>query len=185
MGAVIPNLRATVPARIARRAGQPGPGARREAMELVILVGVPASGKSSFVRARLAATHQHVSNDLQPPARRGDARQRELIAAALRAGRSVVVDNVNATAAVRAPLIRLGREHGARTIGYYLPTAVAEAVARNRQRIAAERVPDVAIYAAAKRLQPPAPAEGFDELWEVRLGPDGGFDVTAAPPVGG
>jgi predicted kinase len=185
MAAVISNVRATVPARIARRAGQPGPGARREAMELVILVGVPASGKSSFVRARLAATHQHVSQDLQPPARRGNARQRELVAAALRAGRSVVVDNVNATAAIRAPLIRLGREHGARIIGYFFPTAVAEAVARNRQRIAAERVPGVAIYAAAKRLQPPAPAEGFDEVWEVRLGPDGGFDVTAAPPVGG
>jgi predicted kinase len=154
-------------------------------MELVILVGVPASGKSSFVRARLAATHQHVSNDLQPPARRGDARHREPIAAALRAGRSVVVDNVNATEAVRAPLIRLGREHGARIIGYHFPTAVAEAVARNRQRTAAARVPDVAIYAAAKWLRPPSPAEGFDELWEVRLGPDGGFDVTAGPPVAG
>ena len=144
------------------------------------MVGVPASGKSSFVRARLAATHRHVSKDLQPRSRRGDARQRELIGAALRAGRSVVVDNVNATAAVRAALVRLGREHGARIIGYFVPAVVAEAVARNRGRIGDARVPDVAIYAAAKRLEPPAPAEGFDELWEVRLGPDGGFDVTAA-----
>jgi predicted kinase len=144
------------------------------------MVGVPASGKSSFVRARLAATHLHVSKDLQPRSRRGDAHQRELIAAALRAGRSVVVDNVNATAAVRAALIRLGREHGARIIGYYVPAAVAEAVARNRRRMAAERVPDVAIYAAAKRLEPPVLAEGFDEVWEVRRGLGGGIEVTGA-----
>jgi predicted kinase len=150
-------------------------------MELVIMVGVPASGKSSFVRARLAATHLHVSHDLEPRSRRGDARQRELITAALRAGRSVVVDNVNATAAGRTPLIRLGRAHGARIVGYYLPAVAAEAVARNRARAGAERVPDVAVYAAAKRLEPPAPGEGFDELWEVRLVAGGGFDVTAAP----
>ncbi len=154
-------------------------------MELVILVGMPASGKSSFVRARLAATHEHVSKDLQPRARRGDERQRELIAAALRAGRSVVVDTVNATVAARAPLIRLGRHHGARIVGYYFPSAMGEAVARNRRRPGAERVPDVAVYAAAKRLEPPSPAEGFDELLVVRLGPDGGFEVTGWAPSAG
>jgi len=151
-------------------------------MELVILIGVPASGKTSFVRARLAATHEHVSNDLQPRAQRGDQRQRRLIAAAFAAGRSVVVDNVNATVAARAPLIRLGRQHGARIVGCYFPSAVGEAVARNRQRSGAARVPDVAIYAAAKRLEPPSLAEGFDELRVVRLRPGGGFEAAAGDP---
>jgi len=147
-------------------------------MELVILIGVPASGKTSFVRARLAATHEHVSKDLQPRARRGDERQQGLIAAAFAAGRSVVVDNVNATVAARSSLIRLGRQHGARIVGCYFPSAVKEAVARNRQRSGADRVPDVAIYAAAKHLEPPSADEGFDELRVVRLRPDGGFQVT-------
>jgi predicted kinase len=29
--------------------------------ELVVLIGLPAAGKTSFYRARLAATHVHVS----------------------------------------------------------------------------------------------------------------------------
>src|SRR5262249_61105702 len=140
--------------------------------------GGRAAGKTSFVRARLAGTTGHVSKDLQPRARRGDERQRSQIAAAFAAGGSVVVDNVNATAATRAPLIRLGRQHGARIVGCYFPSAVGEAVARNRQRSGAARVPDVAIYAAAKRLEPPPPARGVDELRGVPLPPGGRF---AAP----
>jgi predicted kinase len=154
-------------------------------MELAILVGVPASGKSSFFRACLAATHEHVSKDLLPHARHREARQRQLIAAALRAGRSVAVDNVNATARDRAPLIALARVHGARVVGYYFETSPREAVERNRGRTGRERVPDVAIYVAARRLEPPTPAEGFDALFRVRLAGDGGFDVVRWPPNGG
>jgi predicted kinase len=33
-------------------------------MECVILIGLPASGKSTFFRERFAATHDHVSKDL-------------------------------------------------------------------------------------------------------------------------
>ena len=33
-------------------------------IELVILVGLQASGKSTFFRERFAATHEHVSKDL-------------------------------------------------------------------------------------------------------------------------
>ena len=34
-------------------------------------------------------------------------------------------------------------------------------------------VPLVALYAAAKRFEPPTLEEGFDEVREVRLGPEG------------
>jgi predicted kinase len=148
-------------------------------MELAILIGVPASGKSSFVRARLALTHRHVSGDLLGHGRSRAGRQRALIEEALSAGRPVVVDNINATAAERAALIGLGRAHGARIVGYYFESAVQEAVTRNRRRVGTERVPDVAIYVAARRIEPPSAAEGFDALYRVRLGAAGGFEVTA------
>ena len=154
-------------------------------MELAILVGLPASGKTSFVRARLAATHAHVSKDLLSHVRDRETRQRELVAAALRAGRSVVVDNINATRAERAPLIALAREHGARVVGYYFETTTQEAVARNRGRTGRPRVPDVAIYVAAKRLERPLPAEGLDAVFRVRLAGDEAFEVTGEPPAGG
>jgi predicted kinase len=151
--------------------------------ELVILVGVPASGKSSFVRARLAATHRHVSQDLLGPGRSREARQRRLIEDALRAGQSVVVDNTNATAAGRAVLVALGRAHGARVVGYYFESRSRDAVERNRRRQGTGRVPDVAIYVAARRMEPPSLTEGFDALYRVALEQEGGFEVTPWPPA--
>ncbi len=150
--------------------------------QLVILVGMPASGKSSFVRARLAATHRHVSKDLLGPGRSREARQRRLIEDALRGGQSVVVDNINATAAQRAALIAVGRAHGVRVVGYYFESRPRDALERNRRRPGKERVPDVAIYVAARRLEPPSLAEGFDALYRVRLGPEGSFEVTPWSP---
>ena len=152
--------------------------------ELVILVGLPAAGKSSLCRERFAATHVLVSKDLMGRRRDKQAHQLALVGEALAAGRSVAVDNVNATPRDRAPLIALARAHGARAVAYYFETAPADAVARNRGRTGAARVPDVAIYVAARRLQAPSLAEGFDALFRVRLRADGEFDVTEAADPG-
>lgn len=135
--------------------------------ELAILVGLQGAGKSTFCRRRLPG-HAHVSNDDFPSARDKRRRCRELIERAFRQGRSVVVDNTNATAEVRVPLIALGRAWNARVIGYYFDVPVADCLERNRRRAGKTRVPDVAIFATAKRLRPPVREEGFDELRVVR-----------------
>jgi len=134
------------------------------APELILFVGVQASGKSTYYASHLAATHVHVSKDLMKNVRDRDARQQQMIESALAAGRSVVVDNTNPTPLVRAPLIALGRRHGARVIAYYFETVVKDAAARNRLREGKARVPDVALYVTARKLVPPALEEGFDEV---------------------
>jgi len=136
-------------------------------MECVILIGLPAAGKTSFYRERFAGTHDQVSKDLLRNTRRPERRQEQLMAESLSSGRSVVVDNTNASAATRAPLIRLARTHGAQVTGYYFQTEAAAALRRNRVREGRERVPDVAIFAVRKRLEPPSVAEGFDRLFTV------------------
>src|SRR5688572_11870543 len=118
-------------------------------MEVVILIGLPGSGKTSFFRSRFAATHDHVSKDLLPSARDKAARQLVLVEQALAAGRSVVVDNTNPRVVDRAPLIATARRHGARVVGYLLDTTRGECLARNRQREGRARVPDVAVHIAA------------------------------------
>jgi predicted kinase len=90
----------------------------------------------------------------------------------------VVVDNTNPAVEDRRPLVGLGRESGARIVGYYYESGVRECLARNARRECKARVPDVAIYATAKRLVPPSRAEGFDELLCVRLN-DSAFEVCA------
>ncbi len=148
-------------------------------MELIIFVGLQASGKSAFYRARFEATHEHVSKDLLRNNKNPNRRQRQLIEDALRAGRSVVVDNTNPTPEERRPLVELGREHGARVVGYYFEAEVRECIERNRERRGKARVPDVAIYATAKKLVPPSRSEGFDELFRARIAGDRGFNVRA------
>ena len=151
--------------------------------ELAILVGFPGAGKTSFYRARFADTHMHVGKDLLRG--RGDrqARQLALVDEALAAGRSVVVDNVNATAAERRALVDVGRRRGAAVVVYALETPPGEAARRNRGREGRAPVPDVAIFAAAKRFEAPAPVEGFDRVHRVAaIG--GRFDVAEVATAG-
>ena len=133
-------------------------------LQLVIFVGLPGSGKSTYYFAHFAQTHAHVSKDLMPDARRRDDRQTMVIEKALAEGQSVVVDNTNPSREVRAPLIALGKRHGARIIAYYFECSVRVAIVRNEQREGKGRVPKVAIFTTQKKLQPPALDEGFDEV---------------------
>lgn len=149
--------------------------------ELVLLIGLPGSGKSSFVQQRYAATHVHVSKDLMKSARDKNERQRRMIGQALAHGRSAVVDNTNLSRADRAPLLQLARDHGARTVAFFFDAPAQECVARNASRSGRARVPAIAIWAAARKLQPPDAGERFDETWRVTLGP-AAFDVRPFAP---
>jgi predicted kinase len=169
-----------------RRGPRPPAIARRSAIadaagagpELVILVGLPGAGKSTFYRERFAASHVHVSRDLLRRARQPERRQEELLRAALAERRSVVVDNTNVSIKDRAALIAIGRAHGARISVYSFDCTARECVARNALREGAARIPTIGIFAAQKRLVRPDYAEGFDALYLVRPTPDLHFDVV-------
>jgi predicted kinase len=145
--------------------------------ELVVFMGLQGSGKSSFYRARFADNHDLVSKDRFRNNRNPGRRQRQLIQEALAAGRSVVVDNTNATVQERAELITLARSFGATVVGYYFESRPSDCLERNRQREGKARVPDIALYATHKRLCRPTLAEEFDRLFYVRLLGEGRFEV--------
>ncbi|HEV8440324.1 MAG TPA: AAA family ATPase [Methylomirabilota bacterium] len=145
--------------------------------ECIILIGLQGAGKTTLYQRRFAHSHAHASMDRFPNARHKAARLAQEITRALDAGQSVVVDNTNPTVAVRAPLIRMARARGAEVIGYYIEATAREAVARNRQREGKARIPDVGIFATAKRLQPPLRAEGFHRLYRARMREDGMFTL--------
>ena len=135
--------------------------------EVVVLVGLPGAGKSTFARARFPA-HDYISKDAFPPgARNKQTRQDAALRAALRAGRPALVDNTNVTVADRAAIIAIAREFGARVVGYYFDVPIREAIARNETREGRAKVPKVAIFTSAKRLVPPSLAEGFEELQTI------------------
>jgi predicted kinase len=142
-------------------------------MELVILVGLQASGKTSFYRERFSPTHVHISKDNFRNNKNPTRRQMTLVAESLGEGRSVVVDNTNPTPGDRVPLIELGHSLGAEVIGYYFESKLSDCLARNEQREGKARVPEVALRTTLGKLQRPSYAEGFDRLYHVSMGAEG------------
>jgi predicted kinase len=146
-------------------------------MELVVLIGLQASGKTTFRRSRFDATHAVVSKDLLRNNRRPQRRQMTLINEALAAGRSVVIDNTNPRRLDRAPLLTAGRAFGARTVGFFFSSRLEDSSHRNATREGKERVPEVALRATATVLERPSRSEGFDELYFVTISSNDRFDV--------
>ena len=142
-------------------------------MEMVLFIGIPASGKSTFYKERFFLTHLRINRDMLKTRRREDL----LIKACLDGKTRFVVENTNLNRAVRAPYIARAKNADFRVIGYWLDSPAIDAVNRNKLRPGEERVPAVAIWAANKRLELPAADEGFDELYRVRMIQPAGFSV--------
>ncbi len=148
-------------------------------MDLVIFIGLQASGKSTFYQSHFAGTHDYISKDLLRNNKKPARRQHQLLEDALRAGHSVVVDNTNPTREERAALVSLGRSFGATIIGYYFELALKQSLQWNAARTGKARVPDSAIFATLKRLARPTYAEGFDQIFSVHALDDGQFSISA------
>ena len=143
-------------------------------MEVVLLIGLPASGKSSFYAERFGQTHLRLNLDMLRTRRR----EMELFTTCLRLRQSLVVDNTNVSGAERARFLDPARAAGVPVMGYYFHSDADLCVARNAARPGRSRIPDAGIWAAVGRLEPPKVAEGFAGLHRVRLGARG-FTVRA------
>jgi predicted kinase len=143
-------------------------------MEVVILIGIQAAGKTTFYHERFANTHARVSLDVV----RNREREQALVKRHLTEREPFVVDNTNVTRADRARYIAAANAAGCRVIGYYFPTDPKQAFARNRKRPGKENIPAGGLFGTAKRLQPPTLDEGFDELHVVELVAPSGFKVS-------
>lgn len=128
--------------------------------EAIIFIGLQGSGKTSYFNKHFAATHAHVSRDVQQTPERELTYLRECLSV----GRSFVVDNVNATRAARALYIREAKTHGFRVISYFFDTPVRTAIGRNNHRKDKKPIPVPAILRTVKLLEEPSAAEGIDEL---------------------
>jgi predicted kinase len=132
-------------------------------MEVALFIGAQGSGKTTFYAAELIHTHLRISRDLV----RTKHRERRLFETCLELTQPMVLDNTNPTRAVRAPWIAAARARGVPVVGYWFDLPLAEVLARNASRAAAQRIPDVGVKATYAVLEPPTLAEGFERITVV------------------
>jgi predicted kinase len=147
-------------------------------MEAIILIGIQGSGKTTFYRRRFAGTHVRISLD----AVKTRYREGELIEKCLRARRPFVVDNTNVLAADRAAYIGFAKAANFCVIGYYFRPNLRRALKWNTLRERREIIPVAGVIGAFKKMEPPAPAEGFDQLYVVDVDTDAEFVVAEWTP---
>lgn len=142
-------------------------------MEAVILIGIQASGKSSFYKERFFESHVRINLDML----KTKHRQQVLLDACLASNQRFVVDNTNVTAEVRSYFIGKAKAAGFRVVGYYLRSDVGSGLSRNSLREERARVPDKGLLGTYKQLQLPTRDEGFDALYYVSINAAGDFIV--------
>jgi predicted kinase len=142
-------------------------------MEVVVFIGIQATGKSTFYQQFFADTHIRLNLDMLKTRRR----EQTLLRACLEARQPFVVDNTNVTREARARYVSQAKAAGCGVIGYYFKSALRSAVERNNQRSGKARIPERGIVATHRKLEPPSYDEGFDQLFYVEIGDNGAFIV--------
>ena len=131
----------------------------------MILIGLPASGKSSFYKQYFFDTHLRLSLDLL----RTQHREQRFFQVALETQTRLVIDKTNASRAERALYLGPLRQAGYKVRGYYFQSRIEDCLARNAQRSGKARIPDAGVRGTAGRLELPVIAEGFEQLFYVSL----------------
>jgi predicted kinase len=143
-------------------------------MQLVLFCGIQATGKSTFYQQCFFHTHVRLSLDLL----RTRHREQRFLQVCLETQMRCVVDNTNPTRAERASYIAPARAAGFEIVGYFFQSIAADALVRNRQRPVERQIPDKGIRGTRNRLEIPAPSEGFDKLYYVRVAGNQEFLLT-------
>ena len=144
--------------------------------KLIVLIGVPASGKSSLAKTWLQSEKDAIL--LSSDALRGIYGKNEedqsvtgevmfqikkLVRYFLRQGRTVIVDATNRLAEHRREFLAAAKEEGARTIlAVMMDTPLEECLLRNSLR--ERKVPDEVIRRMFNSLEKPSITEGFTDI---------------------
>lgn len=126
-------------------------------LEYVLMVGVALSGKTTYIKANF--DHERVALSFFNNSRK---KELEYVEECLKAGKSVVIDDTNLTAAIRKQHIDLARKYDAKVRGVLMNTSTG--LLEKRQKSRRDPFPLAVIYKQIKQLETPVSEEGFDEM---------------------
>ena len=149
---------------------------------LYMLVGVPGSGKSTWIRSRnhdaviastddkieAAAAAQGLTYDavFESEFKAANAALREDVKQAVKDQRDIIWDQTNLTAKSRRGKLGQVPKHYER-IALYFPTPDGEELARRLASRAGKTIPVHVMASMIASLEPPVPSEGFDAIYQV------------------
>ncbi|KAJ8306571.1 hypothetical protein KUTeg_017116 [Tegillarca granosa] len=141
--------------------------------EVVIMVGAPATGKSTF-RQRYLEPHGYiaVNRDTLGTMEKCIKAGKE----ALANNKSIVADNTNPTVDARSNFVKLAKQKGILCRCFWMKTPIELAhhlnfVRQNQTNGKVRRIPDVGYAVYNKNFQKPTMAEGFSEIIEINFDP--------------
>ncbi len=141
-------------------------------MNVILFIGIQASGKSTFYKSRYVDSHIRINLDMLKTRHR----ERRLIECCLDIQQPFVIDNTNLTRKDRQRYLHLLEKRSVGCIGYYFETTLKAALQRNAQR--EQPIPKKGVVGAFRRLEPPRLEEGFSELYTLKLAAEG-FEVVS------
>ena len=147
-------------------------------MTVLVLVGLPGSGKSTWAAAQPITV---LSSDTIRQLLAGDATNQQIHKEVFRTLRfllrrrlelgapATIIDATNLLPIHRKPFIKLAHSLGADAEAVYFDTPLEECLRRNATR--SRVVPPEVITALAAKLRPPTPAEGFTKIHHIPFSP--------------
>jgi predicted kinase len=140
--------------------------------ELVILIGFPGSGKTTYGREKfpghIRISLYELTNMVGGNKKLARKLEMKCIEKSLDMGFDVVVDRANLSGRRRKKLIKFAREKNARVTGIWFDVPEKIWQERNSKRAFIEdmspRVPDYKIEEMKKQFEVPSMEDGYDEL---------------------
>jgi len=138
-------------------------------LEMIINIGYPASGKTSYTKRHiLSHGYLHINQDTlgtQPKCIKA-------VDAALKNGTSCVVDNTNMTTEYRKKYIDIGKKYGAHIRCIIFTTSMEQSIHNNifRNYITngeIDIIPDIVYFMMRKKIEVPTFSEGMNEIIEI------------------
>jgi len=142
--------------------------------EMIIMVGIQASGKTTFVKRHLLPNgYVHINRDTLNT----QGKCLEMTRTSLSEGKRVVIDNTNPDVGSRKKYIDLARPHGIPVRCFVSSTIKDLALHLNfyRERVtngSVEKIPEVAYRSFMMKYMPPSLNEGFSQIRTINFIPE-------------